>query len=96
MISSFRVFLGQSTVDLCLKSVGSLDGYINFLSLNNLQSNTQIPEIAIYDTNSVINKVITKNNYSTGSGLLISANGLLDNDGTPLLDNDGTQLFDNG
>ena len=96
MNQSFRVLNGQSNLDLCLKSVGSLDGYIKYLNDNNISDSDKLPRVVFFDSNSTLNKLLAGKNYTSGIGINIySPVSLLDNDTVPLLDNDGVPLFNN-
>lgn len=71
MIKSVLILNGQSNFDICLKTYGGLDTYVKLLTDNSvlLSSEVSIGSIYKYDTNKIINKLITGINYNTKSVL---------------------------
>lgn len=61
----FLVQTGQSNYDLCLKSLGGFDGFINLLVSNGVSSSNLVPNLIAFNQNSVISKTLSGYNYAT-------------------------------
>ena len=61
----FLVQTGQSNYDLCLKSLGGFDGFINLLVSNGVSNSNSIPNQIQFSANSVISKTLSGYNYAT-------------------------------
>lgn len=96
MNQTLQPLSGQSNFDICLSTVGRLDGLMALLSANGI-TNTNMPPVntITYNTNSILSLVTANYPYATGVGVSVSAIPLLNNDGTPLQNNDGENLFNN-
>lgn len=90
---TIQTLSGQSNYDICLKTIGSLDGFVGLLSSNNITVSSSIKSKVIYNTNDILSKVIAGRNYCTGLGNGLNNVFLTDN-GTTITDN-GTILTDN-
>ena len=86
---------GQSNYDLCLQSVGSMDGFIKLLAENKIQLSSVPPKDSIYfNHNDILSRVISGNIFSTYS-ISSVLQPILNNDGTPILNNDGQPIYNN-
>lgn len=61
----FLVQTGQSNYDLCLKSLGGFDGFINLLVSNGVSNSNSVPNQIQFSANSVISKTLSGYNYAT-------------------------------
>lgn len=92
---SLQPLIGQSNFDLCLQTVGSINGFISFLNSNKIGLSSVPPtNQVVYNTNGVLSSGIAGNVYSTYS-YNQTLQPILNNDGTPLLDNNGQPIYNN-
>jgi len=65
---------GQSNYDICISCIGSLDGYINFLNKNNIESDKEIIKTYNFDSNDILNKSFSGYKYATNSEIFFNEN----------------------
>lgn len=91
METTIKPLEGQSNIDICLKSLGGLNGFIRLLSSNGVIATSSTVKSYSFNTNNIENRIFSGRDYSTSK----KYTPLLNNDGFILLNNDGNALFNN-
>lgn len=66
MLQTFKPLLYQSNYDLCLKAIGSLDGFVKFLRDNNILNSSVPPTNTVsFDNNNILSATTIGYNYAT-------------------------------